>query len=1030
MSGRVRVELGGARNHKVLAALLLSNGQVVPASQLVDVVWDDEPPSTAKHQIHKSIGELRAAFERAGESDVVITDGPGYRIPPDAGTVDVRVFEDHVQRAQGAPPEQAVAHLRAALGLWRGNALAGLHSRALRADTDRLDERRVAVAEQCFAYELELGRHRELVGELSSLLALNPFRELLAEQLMLALYRSDRQADALEVYTRTRKLLFDELGVDPGRSLRETYHAILNQDAEAPPVVQKPPPSRAPAQLPADLARFTGRLEHLAELDSLLAQEASAVVITAIAGTAGVGKTALAVHWAHSVRDRFPDGQLYLNLRGYDEVPPTTPSDALAQFLRALNIPSDQIPRDDAEREALYRSLLAGRRVLVLLDNAATPDQVRPLLPGTPGSAVVITSRNDLLGLTALEDAHHVALDLLSPQEARSLVARVVGQARAEAEPDAVARLTELCGYLPLALRIAAGNLASRPHDRIADAVAELEGDDRLAKLSMTGDRKAMVTAAFDLSYDALPPDARRLFRLLGLLPRTDFTPQAAAALCGEPCAELIGVLEGASLVEPHTRGRFRLHDLLWFYARGLVRDDDERDAAHYRLLLYYLHTTDAALDLLTPGMARLQRPVEASPFADRAEALSWLDGERESLVTAALHCATEGPREFGWHLADALRRFFWLRKHFDDWLTTANAGLRAAEAEGDVLGQAAMHAALGTAHLELDSKPDYSRFETALELYREAGDPVGQYLCLNNIGMITMLLGLPARMQESLEQALPLTSDDQFRRAMVLNNLAVAKHQRGRLTEALEHTERAFDCLRGAHGGVNEASISVVMTNLLIDLGHMDRARESGERAVRLGRALGAHTWELHASLIVAELDRLAGRNAEALELTRQVLSAAEESASHHIVLAVLSTIGVIHDRLGHHREAVSALSRGLRLAREQHRAYHQVWLGVDLARALHSAGDHEAAILHAEQTLELCRARGFRVYEGRALTTLAKLGVPGLAQEAYDIQRETGHVLGQAEALFQLGRADEAGEIIARYTGDPAVIPAGTAG
>ncbi|MFS8102313.1 tetratricopeptide repeat protein [Lentzea alba] len=1033
--GGVRLELGGVRGQKVLAALLLAPNRVVPLTHLVDVVWDGEPPSTGKHQIQKSVGDLRAAL---GVPGMIVTDGPGYRIVLGSATLDVVTFERHVATAQTVEPAEAVRLLRTALSLWRGPALAGLNSQALRVEAERLDERRIAVAQQCFALQLELGQHEQVITELSALVAANPFREQLVEQLMIALYRSNRQADALELYDRTRRLLADELGVDPGRSLRTAHQAILNQDSESGPVSPK-----APAQLPADLARFTGRRSSLDELDAGLSS--STVVITSIAGTAGVGKTALAVHWAHRVRDRFPDGQLYLNLRGYDDAPATTPAEALTQFLRGLGVEPDQIPREVDEQASLYRSILSNRRVLILLDNAASEDQVRPLLPGTPGCAVVVTSRNDLRGLTALDDARRVELDLLTPDEAHSLINRVLGSARTDAEPEAVADLAALCGYLPLAIRIAAANLACRPHDRIADAVADLAQGNRLTQLAISGDKRAAVTAAFELSLRSLPDEAAQLFRRLGLLPRTDFTAHTASVLMAvEDARPLVSLLESASLIEPHTRGRFRVHDLLHLYARDLVAADEDAEKAGLRLLDHYLHTTDAALDVLAPEMYRLGRDSTCGlSFDSKEAALSWLDGEGESVATCALRAE---PLHYRWELADALRRMWYLRQQFDRWHETSSIGLAAAEEEGDLRGRASMHLSLGTLHCELDSRQGIGHLETALTLYKDSGDRVGRFHCLNNLSVIHLTLGRTQDAIGLLREALPLVADNPRLSAVVHLNLGVATAQTGRLTESLEHYERARDLLPG--GCISETLVEFALAELHALLGDPQRAREYADRGARLAEESGSHAWRYVLQSVEARIDRDTGRTQHALGRALELVAEAEEGEAELYVLLGLVVVGSTCHRLGRLEESIEALRRGLRLAGSLGRVDNETEYLIDLARVLHAAGDDQSAVDLAEQALAQATTFGFAMQRGRALTTLALLSLKAgdteqahrAATEAVEVQRGTGFALGEAEALLVLlhaadrlddpaatGHLHRMRAIVARATGNHGGDPAG---
>ncbi|WP_143050099.1 AfsR/SARP family transcriptional regulator [Asanoa ishikariensis] len=590
------VALGGARSQCILAALLLDANRVVSMRRLVAAAWGEGPPQGARTQVQNRLSALRRVFREANlGADVIVRRGSGYLIEIREGQLDLHRFDNELVRADalaasGQVAEAAVA-INDGLALWRGPALDGLATPHLQAAAERIEERRLAAVEKRIQIELDLGRHGELVPELTGLASAHPYREGLHGRLMLALYRAGRQAEALEAFRRARLLLSEQLGVEPGPDLQRLHEAVLRGDEAliraARPAALTPQVNEGtapvPRELPADITGFAGRAEALTALDGMLPDAANAavpVVISAISGTAGVGKTALAVHWAHRVAHRFPDGQLYVNLRGYGADAPVPPIEALGALLRALGVRPDRVPADAGEAAAMYRSLLAGRSVLVLLDNARSAEQVRPLLPGGPGCLVLITSRDRIGGLVAREGARRLTLDVLSAGEARDLLRHVLGDGRARAEPDALADLAHVCAYLPLALRIAAANLTNRPHQSIATHVKELVWADGLGALAIDGDEETSVQIALDHSYRAVPTDAQGLFRMLGHVHGPDFTPEAAAALMGTTPAQtekLLDRLAAAHLIEERSPHQFSFHDLLRQYARKRSSTEAER---------------------------------------------------------------------------------------------------------------------------------------------------------------------------------------------------------------------------------------------------------------------------------------------------------------------------------------------------------------------------------------------------------------------------------------------------------------------
>lgn len=483
-----------AQQRLVAAILLLEAGRAVPVERLVDELWGERPPPSAAATVRGYMMRLRRLLG-GGPGGPLVTRGLGYELVVEDSDVDARVFAGLVASGRRAladgRPATAAAKLAHGLALWRGPALADVPaSPAVTAEAERLGQLRLAALEDWLDVQLQLGRHADVVDEAQRLVAEHPLRERLWARLMLAQYRCGRRAEALAAYQRARRALVEELGLEPGPELRELQRAVLDGQPELLTPVHPGAAAVAawarvvPAQLPAETTAFSGRQAALAQLDSHLPDPEirRSPAMVAIAGTAGVGKTALAVHWAHRVRDRFPDGQLYLDLRGWAAGAPLLPIDALAGFLPALGVPAAEVPDEVQQAAALYRSLLAGKRVLVVLDNARGPDQVRPLLPSGPGCMVVLTSRDQLSGLVARDGAVRLGLDALAPEEARILLARLLGAERVEAEPEAVAGLARLCGYLPLALRIAAANLADRQRTTVADYAAELAAGDRLGE--------------------------------------------------------------------------------------------------------------------------------------------------------------------------------------------------------------------------------------------------------------------------------------------------------------------------------------------------------------------------------------------------------------------------------------------------------------------------------------------------------------------------------------------------------------------
>jgi DNA-binding SARP family transcriptional activator/Tfp pilus assembly protein PilF len=1031
-----RLPLGGPQQRALLAVLLLNAGRVVSTDRLIECLWGDEPPAAARNLLQGCVAGLRRALKAGADPDrqPLVTRAPGY-------CVEVRPDELDLDRFERLAAE---ARLTEALALWRGPALDGLDGTALdacQADIARLEEHRLAVLEQRIDADLRAGRHASLVGELESLVRSHPLRERLWVLLMIALYGADRQADALAAYQRLRRILVDQLGVEPSATVRRVQGAILSgtdpaelhgsaDDAGAPALVPPPAPAPTqpvPAQLPPAVAAFTGRDEHLKYLDTLLPDGDGAAAIGVISGTAGVGKTALAVHWAHRAREWFADGQLYVNLHGYAPAPPMRPIEALAGFLQALGTPAEAVPVEPDRASALYRTLVADRRMLVVLDNAYSAEQVRPLLPASAGCVVLMTSRDRLAGIVARDGARHLTLDVLGHHEAVTLLVRVLGAQRVQAEPEASAELVERCARLPLALRIAAANLACHPRRQVADQVADLVADDRLSQLSIDGDADSAVRVAFDLSYDALAAPARLLFRRLGLVPGPDVTrPAAAALVAGSPAeaGRLLDQLTSAHLVDQDDQGRYTLHDLLRLYAKERADGEDtagERDAATRRLFDWYLRTADAAARRLYPTALRLPVPAGAAPaaeFADHTAALSWLDDELANLVAAVQYTAEHGPRSVAWLLADTLRGYFMLRVLPVEWAAVADAARSAAEADGEPRAQMAAELNLASRHMR------QNRFDPAIEHYRRAlainervGWPEGESAALGNLGAVYLSSGQLRAAAEHFARALAVDRRIGWLggQAVKLGNLGVVNRQLGRLDEAAAHLREALALFHEIGSRHGEALAVANLGAVLHLLGRYPEAIDHVTRAIALHQEIGDRGTEADDRNILAELHRDAGRLPVALDLAEAALTRATEVGERHYEADARNVLGSVHLRLDspgraaeHHRQALDlATSTDLRLPK--------VTALIGLAEARRALGDPEQGRRYADQAVALSRAADFRLLEGQARTALADaltdLGQPTAAADearlALDIQQITGYRLGTADALLALGRA-----------------------
>ncbi|MFG2329511.1 BTAD domain-containing putative transcriptional regulator [Streptomyces sp. NPDC048604] len=851
---------GSPQQRALLAALLLRDGRTATAAELIDGIWGDEPPSQALAAVRTYASRLRKVLGPG----VLVSDAGGYAIRAPRAALDVNVAQDLAAEAEklraAGDRGAARARINESLGRWDGEVLASVPGPYAETQRARLEEWRLTLLETRLDMDLEVGSHAEAVSELTALTAAHPLRERLRELLMLALYRSGRQAEALAVYADTRRLLADELGVDPCPELSRLQQRILRADAELARPVEEPAPAPAtvarPAQLPATVPDFTGRAAFVHELsDRLATAEGHVMAVSALAGIGGVGKTTLAVHVAHAARPHFPDGQLYVDLQGTG-ARAAAPETVLGAFLRALGTPDSAIPGSLDERAALYRSTLDGRRVLVLLDNARDAAQIRPLLPGTAGCAALVTSR---IRMVDLAGAHLVDLDVMSPEEALQLFTKIVGTERVQAEREAALDVVAACGFLPLAIRIAASRLAARRTWTVSVLAAKLADERRRLDELQAGD--LAVKATFELGYGQLEPAQARAFRLLGLADGPDISLAAAAAVLDLPphdTEDLLEALVDTSLVESAAPGRYRYHDLVRLYARACAERDEqppaEREAALSRLLDFYLATAAGVYAIERPGervldhFERTRYP--GLVFDDREAALDWLFSEAGGLLACARQSAATGM----------------LRRAADLLMATVDLGESGANTHQ--FAQAAV---------------------SVSEAARAADDPLAEGRARTMLTHVHSTSGRFTEAEEEARRALEcgVAADDPVSLGQARNQRGIIALYESRHADAEAHLSRALDAFRADENRPGEASA-------LCNLSRVHLAMGRTRSAVELARQGIAIYEKADAGLPL----RLAnGKYALGLALT-----AADETAQARLVLAeALSVFQESRQKLWH---------------------------------------------------------------------------------------------------------------------------------
>jgi len=1034
-----RVEIRGVLRRTLLAALLVRAGTVVSTDRLVDLLWGPSPPDSTAASLRNQVMRLRRALRDQGERIRVVP--PGYLIQVGPGELDADVFAEHCAAARRAALEAdwalASTYYASALALWRGQPFVDVPGLDGHARVRELEEMRLQARHARIEAQMNLGGHLDVIGDLHALVAEDPLRETSHSLLMLALYRCGRQAESLEVYRTLRRTTIDALAAEPSSAVQELHVRILRADPalvlpesvtvgaaavgedgsasarggdQAPP--SGPPVSPpAPAQLPADVADFTGRDQEIAQLVATLIDGGTGPgrpPVAVISGGGGVGKTVFATHLAHRFAAAYPDGQLYVNLHGHTPgLAPAEPVEVLHTLLVSLGVPERRIPDGVEARAALWRSELSDRRTVILLDDAARTDQVRPLLPGASGSLVLVTGRARL----PLDGAHAITLGVLPEADAVSLFQRIVGE-RSRAETAEAAEVVRLCGLLPLAIRIAAARLSSRPAWTAGHLVARLaDQDDRLAELAVA-DRS--VAASFALSYQQLTSQQQRLFRLLGLHPGVDFDAHAAAALGALAPRAAESALESlldAHMLQQRVVGRYTFHDLLRQHARQLALEEDDdagREAAMTRLFDYYRSVAAEAVDLVMPLPPQRRPKIEPTstvpaPFTRPQEAGAWLEAERANLLAVAAHTASGDWPAYACDLSELVGIYLNAHGRLEDAAILHTHAIQTARRCGDPVREGNALRGLGNAYQML------SRYAKAGAAYREAlavcrsiGDELGEARSLNNLGCVHWRVGELAQAVEHLQQALAVyRAAGDFGETMALNNLGGTCMRLGRYQESVEYFGQALANHTAAGRPSGRCDALVGLGNVLGRTGRVEEALAGLADSLATAREHGLVIAEIGTLETLGVIYSKQGRYDEALDHFQRCLRLCREIGQESGVALALTGLGVTHARTGKPRQALEHFREALNVCREiGDRLVHASVLN-GIAGTLLSTGELEQAIEHYVSALDLSRATGDRHEQARALYGLSRvhrdLGEQDAARECGDQAAELFDDLGE---------------------------------
>lgn len=959
------VPVNGRLQRTLLSLLLAAANRPVPAAILSEAIWPSSNGDGNAPRLHLLVHRLRQLL---GDPDRLQLGPLGYQLLVGDDEFDAHRFEALADRVVAADPSDGavgpelrnlVALARKALALWRGEPFRDLDSPELAVAAQTWSELKLAVQVRLFEAELLLGNHSAVAAELDDIARRHPLHERLQYLRMATLYRTGRPADALGVYRDTRRQLVDELGIEPGEALADLQQKILSG---APIGPTKPEvPSTIPAQLPPDTAGITGRgLETRTLTDLFTDRPAGPPRIVLLVGTAGVGKTALAVHCAHRLRSEFPDGQLFYDLRGFSTDPPVDPAEVLASFIRGLGGNTAGLSPDVSERTALYRSLIDGRRVLVVLDNARNAEQARPLLPGGAGSAVVVTSRASMSGLVAKDGADVVTLDRLSFDDSRALLVSLVGELR---DDDAVRTLVGRCANLPLALRIAAEQLRAQPERDVAALVTEISGGGaRLDRFDAGDGPDTDVRAVFSWSYASLPDPAAALFRRLGTLPGKDADLYAIAAMAGagnsgadlRTTRNTLRILTGAHLVDESPPGRYHLHDLLRTYAEELARERDVPAtlvAVRARLLSYLLGTAELAAQRVGtadgPPAGADGEGLVLPDLPDRPSAIEWFDSERSN-ITAAVTLTDAGEHGIAVAMSRILHRYLRTRGNAAEGLRVHHAAVDAARASNDFAGEADAELAVGTVHYSAgNGSAARPHFERSLALSRGVDHRRGIAVALNNLAGVAQAAGDAPQAIRLLDEALPILREvgDDVSVSLVLSNLGYAHWDLRQADLAIPRLQEAQRVAESCHNIHTQGWATECLAEVFEGLGRLDEALDQALRALELTTSSGHRVREAGAHAVLGKVHRRRGEQAKAVAELEQALEIALSAREAMLTGSVLEELGRSHG-LDNPSAALPYLRQALDLVQTNSMRAREAQVRIALAEVHQQLDDSDAAL------------------------------------------------------------------------------------